>query len=83
MLGPVKSHHLCPKCNSTNIVRVPGKAGGFGSGNNISMGATIFSAVLVTRYVCTGCGFVEEWVDQPEDLGKLAAKFEGRSTPQR
>ena len=83
ILGPVKSHQLCPKCHSTNIVRVPGKAGGFGSGNNISVGATILSAVLVTRYVCTSCGFVEEWVDQPEDLGELAAKFAGRSTPQR
>ena len=37
----------------------------------------IFSAVLVTRYLCAYCGFNEEWVDDRADLEKLMAKYCG------
>ena len=48
----MKKSKICPKCNGTDILRVEGKAGAYGSGNNIITGMTIFSAVLVHRYVC-------------------------------
>ena len=48
----MKKSKVCPKCNGTDILRVEGKAGAYGSGNNIMTGMTIFSAVLVHRYVC-------------------------------
>jgi predicted nucleic-acid-binding Zn-ribbon protein len=71
----VKYTHTCPKCRSTDAVRVPGRVGAYRSGNNISVGPTAFNTVLVTRYVCLACGFVEEWIDRPQDLVKLRAKF--------
>ena len=53
----MKTSRTCPKCGSYDILRVPGKSGAYGVGNNIQMGMTYFSAVLVHRYVCCKCGF--------------------------
>jgi hypothetical protein len=80
----VKYGNPCPKCHATNIVRVPGGPGGYGSGNYIAVGFWLTSAVPVTRYVCLGCGFIEEWVDNPRDLARLADKYgQSRRPPTR
>ena len=67
----MKNTKTCPKCLSSDIVRVDGYAGAYGSGNNVMTGVTIFSAVNVNRYVCCSCGFTEEWIDK-EDLERLS-----------
>ena len=64
----------CAKCGSSEILRIPGSVGAFGSGNNIQLGATLFSSVKVTRYLCGDCGFLEEWVESA-DLQKLRDKY--------
>ncbi len=66
----MKNTKICPKCNSTNIVRFDGYSGPYGTGNNIMTGATIFSGVNVNRYICCTCGFTEEWIDT-QDLKKI------------
>lgn len=66
----MKNSKICPKCHSMDIVRIDGSAGPYGSGNNVMVGATIFSAVNVNRYVCCSCGYSEEWIDR-EDIEKL------------
>ena len=66
----MKNNNRCPKCNSDDIIRVNGSARGYGAGNNIMVGATIFSAVKVNRYICCNCGFCEEWIDN-EDITKI------------
>jgi hypothetical protein len=71
----MKTSKICSKCNSQEIIRIPGQVGGYGVGNNILIGMTIFSGVKVTRYLCTSCGFSEEWIDDPEDIEKLKNKF--------
>ncbi|WP_255420992.1 hypothetical protein [Atopobacter sp. AH10] len=38
-------------------------------------GATIFSAVNVSRYVCATCGYIEEWV-YLEDIAKIKKAYE-------
>lgn len=65
---------VCPKCSGAQIIRIEGKVGPYGTGNNIPIGMTIFSAVKVQRYVCLHCGFSEEWIDRA-DLSKLEQKF--------
>lgn len=70
----MKMKKICPKCGSTDIVVVPGKAGAYGVGNNIQVGLTNFSAVLVDRYVCCSCGYSEEWIKK-EDIPALKKKF--------
>lgn len=71
----MKLSKTCPKCRATDVVRIPGTAGAFGAGNNISVGRTVFSSVTVTRYLCGACGFSEEWIDDPAEIGKVKAKF--------
>jgi ribosomal protein S27AE len=71
----MKQSHICPKCNSHDVIRVPGEVGAYGTGNNIQIGMTTFSAIEVTRYVCGHCGYSEEWIDNPEDLEKLKEKY--------
>lgn len=66
----MKNTKKCPKCSSADIVRIDGYAGAYGSGNNVMVGASIFSAVNVNRYVCCNCGFTEEWIDN-EDIEKV------------
>jgi hypothetical protein len=66
---------ICAKCRSAEILRIPGDVRGFGAGNNITIGATIFSAIKVTRYLCAACGFSEEWVDSSDDIAKLKKKY--------
>ena len=70
----MKNRKICPKCNSTDIIKVPGKAGAYGVGNNIHTGWSNFSAVLVHRYVCCACGYSEEWIDK-EDISRLKEKY--------
>lgn len=71
----MKNTRICPKCNGTEILRVDGSAGAYGTGNNIQVGLTNYSAVLVNRYVCCSCGFTEEWIDK-EDIARLKKKYE-------
>ena len=68
----MKNKLLCTKCGSNEIVRVKGSFGLYGAGNNIP---TNPGAVLVTRYVCVKCGYVEEWIDEENDRNKLNKKF--------
>jgi ribosomal protein S27AE len=65
----------CPKCASSELLKIPGQTGAFGSGNNIPAGGTIFSSVKVTRYLCGRCGYSEEWVETASDLEKLRKKY--------
>ena len=66
----MKINRICPKCNSSDLVRIDGYTGAHGTGNNVMTGNTIFSTVNVNRYICCRCGFTEEWIDQ-EDLEKI------------
>ncbi len=71
----MKSSHKCPKCQSTDIVRVPGKRAPGGAGNLIQVGWYLFSTVKPVRYVCATCGFMEEWLDSAEDIGRVSAYY--------
>lgn len=66
----MKRTRRCPKCGGTDILRVDGYTGAYGAGNNIMVGATIFSGVNVNRYICCTCGYTEEWIDR-EDIEKV------------
>ena len=66
----MKDSKICPKCQSADIVRIDGYAGAYGTGNNIMVGKSIFSAVNVNRYICCSCGYTEEWINQC-DIDKI------------
>ncbi len=69
----MKNSKKCPKCASSDILRIPG--GLDPSGNSIPAGMTVFSSVLVTRFMCVICGFSEEWVESNADIQKLKKKY--------
>ena len=70
----MKNTHKCPKCQSTDIIRITGEVGSYGTGNNIRIGQLSWR-VKVTRYLCASCGFSEEWIDSPDDIARLKKKF--------
>ena len=72
----MKNTHLCPKCASPEIVRIPDQPGRYASGNNIyTTRATLFGKIPVIRYVCCRCGYVENWVEGKEKLRRLQEIF--------
>lgn len=71
----MKNTGRCPKCDSRTIVRVPGQTGAVGIGNSISIGLVMPTLVDVSRYVCSECGYVEEWIVDIEDIHKVVKKF--------
>ena len=60
----MKRTQICPKCQSSDIIKIQGNCGAYGIGNNIPTGKTIASAVLVNRYLCCSCGYSEEWINK-------------------
>ena len=70
----MKNTGKCPKCGVADITRIEGYTGAYGAGNNILTGATIFSAVPVSRFLCLTCGFSEEWVESENDLEIIRKK---------
>lgn len=71
----MKTTGKCTKCGSSDVLRIHGQTGAFGSGNNIPVGKTIFSSIKVTRFLCGHCGYSEEWVESSSDLQKLREKY--------
>jgi predicted RNA-binding Zn-ribbon protein involved in translation (DUF1610 family) len=71
----MQNSKICPKCQNTEIIRIPGEARAFGAGNNILVGGTIFSAAKVTRYLCASCGFSEEWVESADDIARIKKNY--------
>ena len=66
----------CPKCGSTDIVRIPDNPNRHASGNNIYTSTyTLFGKIPVIRYVCCSCGYAENWVENEEELNKIRKTF--------
>lgn len=55
----MKQTKACPKCGCTELLRVEDY-----TPNGITLVLDWLTSVPVTRYVCTGCGYVESWVDE-------------------
>lgn len=72
----MKQTGRCPKCNSTNIIRIPDHESRHASGNNIyTTTFTLLGKIPVIRYVCVNCGYVENWVETKEELDIIKDTF--------
>ena len=67
----MKNTNICPKCGGNKVLPVKDVMGERG----IQLVLGWLSSVPVTRYVCTGCGYVESWVDD-KHLPELKARLE-------
>ena len=71
----MKDTGRCPKCQSTDLARVPGvEVSLSGSRSNI-IRVGWWRGAVVTRFVCCGCGFSEEWIEHAEALQKIKSKY--------
>jgi len=62
----MKTSGQCAKCSSEEIKRISGE-----NQSKIGVPTGALSWVPVTRYICTQCGFLEEYVEGDEALKKL------------
>jgi predicted nucleic-acid-binding Zn-ribbon protein len=70
----MKHTSTCPKCQFTDIIRIPARLPASSGENIVSVG--LMKAVRVTRYVCATCGFTEEWIEPQDDIEKLRTRHE-------
>jgi hypothetical protein len=76
----MKNTYTCPKCGSSDILRIPDNPRRHSSGNNIyTSTATLFGKIPVIRYVCCRCGYVENWVEHEDEIHKLIKAFHEES----
>ncbi len=75
----MKATGICPKCGSDQVSRVPGHQD---ETSIIVDWAGYLGSVPVARYVCCACGYVESYVELPEDLDRIRRKFK-LYTPRR
>jgi predicted nucleic acid-binding Zn ribbon protein len=72
----MKNNNQCPKCNSTDILKIIGRPGYGHTGTaNIILAGIFRRSVPVTRYLCTSCGYSEEWVEKKKDIQKLIDEY--------
>ena len=56
----------CPKCGSAEIAQIPSELGTY---NQIKLDT--FTTAHLTRYICTACGYMEQYVAEEGALQKL------------
>lgn len=72
----MKTSRQCPKCQSRDIVRIPGKRDGGGAGNLISVSRwNFFASVKPVMHLCGACGYLENWLDSPADIARVKARY--------
>ncbi len=72
----MKHTHICPKCNDSNVFKIPRPAS-VGHAKNV-VPKSFFTKANVDRYVCANCGYSEEWIAKAKDLEQLAKKYGGK-----
>jgi hypothetical protein len=62
----MKHGNPCVKCGSKSIYYVPGGVGE--TQNQAVIGSFLPTRIRIARFICTDCGYSEEWVDRDSDL---------------
>ena len=62
----------CPKCQSTKLnIKKPmyiTELNSFHQHLSVRISSTPFSFVRLTKYMCFGCGYVENWIKTDDEL---------------
>ena len=71
LLSTTKEHHMkktgkCPKCTSTQVIPLQNKPW------YTKVYRSDYSLIL--RYACLDCGYVEEYLTDPDELAELRKK---------
>jgi hypothetical protein len=65
-------HERCGRCGSHELLSVPVTPGDH---SHIVLGEALLRCVAVAKYVCTDCGYIEQWVNSKDDLAKLKVEL--------
>jgi predicted nucleic-acid-binding Zn-ribbon protein len=57
----MKSRNICPKCNSTDVVKVP-PFKGTSTSNTVQLTKWGTQAAYFERYICVTCGYMEHYI---------------------
>ncbi|MBP9055322.1 MAG: hypothetical protein KBF69_03005 [Saprospiraceae bacterium] len=68
----MKHTYCCPKCNNSEIAIIESGAFKGNLYNTVSFG---LSTIYLTKYICTDCGYSENYVDDVKDLQKIKDKY--------
>jgi len=68
----MKQKNKCIKCSSPDLLRIPTTPG---EPPGIAVGDRGMQRVAVSKFVCANCGFIEEWVENANDLDKLRRDY--------
>lgn len=71
----MRSTGRCPKCGSSDLVRVPDDAHRYLANSICITKLVTVERIPVARYVCCGCGYVEDWVEQPRERSRIKQAF--------
>lgn len=71
----MKNTDTCPKCGSRDIVRVPDDAHRYLANSICITKLVTVERIPVARYVCCGCGYVENWVETRGELDRIKGAF--------
>lgn len=74
----MKNTKRCTKCQSGDIVLVPGKREPGGAGNLISVSRWSLAAVRPVLHVCVACGYMENWLVSSDDIARVKAMYGGQ-----
>jgi hypothetical protein len=71
----------CPKCGSATVFTLEnGVAYGFKE-PIVNTGASILSESIVDSYLCTTCGYFENYIKDPHALAQIAAGKKWKAVP--
>jgi hypothetical protein len=69
----MKNTKQCPKCQSDDIILIPGKREVGGAGNLIGVSRwNLFNTVAPVLHVC---GYMENWLVSPRDIARVKARY--------
>lgn len=69
----MKNSSSCPKCGEKKLMVIPKNIDEKGHAKSIPAGFWK-ERVYIANYICSKCGFLEEWINSEEDLEALVKK---------
>jgi ribosomal protein S27AE len=67
----MKNTFICPKCNSSTVILLPGS---YMAQSSIVFLNNLGKMALADRYICSDCGFTEEWMQLDDKFSQWVEK---------
>ncbi|RLD19531.1 MAG: hypothetical protein DRI69_08165 [Bacteroidetes bacterium] len=68
----MKHTFQCPKCESTDVIKIEGQR--YNQNHIVSLTNWGTNHAVIDRFLCTHCGYTEEWLQLTSKFKKWVAK---------